>query len=331
MKNAKQIQKTALVLAGLLACGAGQARAAVDFAKQIQPIFDKSCKECHGPDKQKGKLRLDGKEAAFKGGKDGAVILPGNAEKSELYRRIILPQNDDDFMPHDADPLTKAQIELIRDWIKEGAVWPDEIAKSAAAAAPAETMAPGPKPSDAEVKAVAELAKNGVTAQEIAMGINWRQANFRAAGAEFKPQVFTLLRDIANLYELNLATVKISDADLANIAGLTQLHVLHLEHTPIHDAALAHLKRLSNLTYLNLFDTAITDAGLQQLQGLTNLKNIYLFETKVTDAGVADLQTALPKLVINRGWDIKALVKNDEGDKAKTDAPKDDKAAEKKK
>ena len=43
----------------------------VDFVKEIQPIFQKSCIECHGPDKQKGKLRLDNKEAALKGGEDG--------------------------------------------------------------------------------------------------------------------------------------------------------------------------------------------------------------------------------------------------------------------
>src|SRR5437016_10733214 len=89
----------------------------VDFTKDIQPILQQTCVKCHGPEKQKGKLRLDSKEAAFKGGKNGAVLTAGDAEKSELYRRIILPKGNDDVMPNEGEPLTKAQTDLIRDWI----------------------------------------------------------------------------------------------------------------------------------------------------------------------------------------------------------------------
>src|SRR5256885_6971218 len=114
----------------------------VDFSKDIQPILQETCVKCHGPEKQKGKLRLDSKEAAFKGGKDGLVLTAGDAAKSELYRRIILPKGDDDIMPKDGDPLTKAQTDLIRDWITQGAVWPEIVAK-ASSTAPAPP--PGPK------------------------------------------------------------------------------------------------------------------------------------------------------------------------------------------
>src|SRR5690242_404567 len=113
------MKKSILIVAGLFLLGSWQARPEnkVDFAKDIQPILQKSCIECHGPEKQKGKLRLDTKEAALKGGKDGAVIEPGKADKSDLYRRIILPAGDDDVMPNKGDVLTKAQTDLIRDWI----------------------------------------------------------------------------------------------------------------------------------------------------------------------------------------------------------------------
>src|SRR5919108_5711949 len=97
----------------------------VDFAKDIHPILQQSCVKCHGPEKQKGKLRLDSKEAAFKGGKEGAVIVAGDAAKSELYRRITLPEGDDDIMPNEGDPLTKAQTDLFREWINQGADWPE--------------------------------------------------------------------------------------------------------------------------------------------------------------------------------------------------------------
>ena len=119
--------KKLMALAIALACsanGQGRAEDKVDFAKQILPVLRQNCVKCHGPEKQKGKLRLDSKEAAMKGGKDGVVIVPGDAEKSELYRRITLPKGNDDIMPNEGDPLTKAQTDLFRDWINQGAVWP---------------------------------------------------------------------------------------------------------------------------------------------------------------------------------------------------------------
>src|SRR5258708_7614032 len=109
----------------------------VDFAKDIQPILLQTCVKCHGPEKQKGKLRLDSKEAAAQGGKGGGTITAGDAEKSELYRHIILPKGNDDVMPNEGEPLTKAQTDLFRDWINQGAVWPDQVAAKESVAAPA--------------------------------------------------------------------------------------------------------------------------------------------------------------------------------------------------
>src|ERR1051325_3505042 len=125
--------KKLIAVAVALVCsanGQGRAEDKVDFAKEIQPILQQTCVKCHGPEKQKGKLRLDSKEAAFKGGKDGVVLTAGDAEKSELYLRIILPKGNDDVMPNEGDPLTKTQTDLIRDWINQGAVWPDTVVAS---------------------------------------------------------------------------------------------------------------------------------------------------------------------------------------------------------
>ena len=82
----------------------------VDFAKEIQPILQQNCVKCHGPEKQKGKMRLDSREAALKGGKDGPALVVGDSAKSEMVRRLSLPKSDDDFMPAEADPLSKEQI-----------------------------------------------------------------------------------------------------------------------------------------------------------------------------------------------------------------------------
>lgn len=101
-----------------------QPQTLIDFKRDIEPIFAASCYQCHGAKKAAGQLRMDVKSAAMKGGLSGAIILPGNSKASILLKRI-LGEGGEARMPMGADPLTAEQIELIRKWIDQGAVWPD--------------------------------------------------------------------------------------------------------------------------------------------------------------------------------------------------------------
>lgn len=310
---------TVSLLAGL----ATPAFAKVDFAKDVLPILQKNCIECHGPEKQKGKLRLDTKEAAIKGGENGAALVAGKSAESPLYKRTTLARDNDDAMPPKGEGLTKAQQEILKNWIDEGADWPAVAIASGPKADPAKVA--GPKPTAAELKAVAELAKVGVNARELANGVNWRYANFRVAGSKFDSKTFALLKDIQNLQELNLSNVELKDADLANVAGLKNLERLSLANSTVTDAGLAHVKKITSLISLNLFGTKVTDAGIKQLSELKNLKSLYLFETKATEAGITALQKAMPNTRIDRGWDLKELAKIDAAAKeaqAKAEAKK---------
>src|SRR5262245_47927573 len=56
----------------------------IDFAKDIRPLLEKSCLKCHCPEQAKGKLLLDTREHALKGGENGPAILPGQSSKSSL-------------------------------------------------------------------------------------------------------------------------------------------------------------------------------------------------------------------------------------------------------
>ena len=97
---------------------------------QVRTIFAHNCYKCHGRAKVKGELRLDSKESIMKGGEDGAVILPGNPDKSELIRRVSLPRSHEDAMPEKGKRLSKDEIALLRFWIKQGAPWPTGPEKS---------------------------------------------------------------------------------------------------------------------------------------------------------------------------------------------------------
>ena len=98
---------------------------AVDFVKEIQPIFDTKCVKCHGEDKQKGGYRLDDRQTALHGGDEHAPnIHPGNSTESPLVH-FIAGLDADMKMPAKGEPLSADQIGLVRAWIDQGAAWPD--------------------------------------------------------------------------------------------------------------------------------------------------------------------------------------------------------------
>jgi mono/diheme cytochrome c family protein len=95
----------------------------ITYDSDIKPIFEKSCFKCHGPEKQKAKLRLDSLAAAKKGGENGDILEVGKSEKSRLVHSVARILDEDENMPPEGkgDPLTKDQVALIRAWIDQGA------------------------------------------------------------------------------------------------------------------------------------------------------------------------------------------------------------------
>jgi mono/diheme cytochrome c family protein len=121
-------------LTGPLAAGQGNsstapssATAKVDFNRDIRPILSENCFLCHGPDegRRKAKLRFDRKDDAFKALKDGSfAIVPGHPEQSQMMARTS-STNQEEVMPpvKSGKRLTPQQIESLRQWIADGAVW----------------------------------------------------------------------------------------------------------------------------------------------------------------------------------------------------------------
>jgi len=95
----------------------------IDFNRDIRPILSENCFACHGFDDKarKGKLRLDTKDGAFKP-RDHQPIIAGNPDKSEVIRRIATTDPDDHMPPPDSGKkLTPRQVDLIKQWITQGA------------------------------------------------------------------------------------------------------------------------------------------------------------------------------------------------------------------
>jgi len=108
-----------LVIFGLLSQPAsGQDEPKIDFVKQIQPIFEKYCLSCHGEVKPKD-FRIDLKDEAMD------YIEAGAADDSTMYL-VLISEDEDELMPppDEENPLTPAEIQLVKDWINQGADWP---------------------------------------------------------------------------------------------------------------------------------------------------------------------------------------------------------------
>jgi len=113
--------------------------AAVSFAKDIRPIFENSCWTCHGDAAQLSKFDLRTRETALQGGARGSDIVPGDAERSRLYRRVAGLETPS--MPAQGAPLTAAQIASIKQWIDAGASFDGAAATSTARPSAAAALA----------------------------------------------------------------------------------------------------------------------------------------------------------------------------------------------
>ncbi|HVJ80487.1 MAG TPA: ankyrin repeat domain-containing protein [Planctomycetia bacterium] len=110
-----------------------QTAAKVDFGRDIQPLFQAHCVECHGPKQQKNGFRLDRRRDAMRGG-TAVMIGPGASAASKLYLRLVGDRYGRQ-MPLDG-PLSREQIEVVKAWIDQGAHWPDALAGESSAATP---------------------------------------------------------------------------------------------------------------------------------------------------------------------------------------------------
>lgn len=306
------------------AAGAVELKDALLYKDVIAPVLGAKCVSCHGPEKQKGKLRMDSIEALLKGG-DDASIKPGDAKGSLALERIHLPLDDDEHMPPSDEPqLSKEEVALLELWVQTGAKTDLKVVdakpaenllktveallknppkSSVAVAAPKED----PKEIEAKVKAatpvIAAVEKAGASLMQIAQDTSDLRFSALNVAAEFKDDGLAPLKPVAEQIRwMDLARTKVGDGGLAHVAAMKHLARLHLENTAVTDTGLDHLKNLSELEYLNLYGTKVSDAGVMKLAGLKNLKKIFLWQTQVTEDGAKKLEQAVPGLAVNIGW-----------------------------
>jgi len=261
------------------------------FASRVAPIFDDKCVQCHGPEKKKGKLRLDTFDYVMRGGKDGLVVKPGDTKNSELYRRVTLPRDNKDAMPAEGKPgLTAAEVKVIEFWIASGAA-ETLVAEKVSAAPPPPPAKPVLPPLAGDYRP--RLSQIAALETELGVRLIPRSQNprdgliLRTVGAPARCDDSSLaaLKPIADLIvDAELARTKITDAGMKTLGSFINLRSLDLSHTAVTSRGLASLTNLGKLESLNLTATDVDDGGVLPFRRKPGLRRLYLFETHCSDA-----------------------------------------------
>lgn len=284
----------------------------------VQPILQSKCYSCHGPVKQKGKLRLDEPSFIDKGGEEGKIIIAGNAGESEMIKRLLLPLDNKDHMPpKQKSQLTKAELELLNWWVASGADYhkrtaelnqPEKIKPYLTALQSGSTVSgwtaqdvPEEKIEQAPGDIIKKLRDMNVAVNPVSQSSHYLQVNFVAVDS-LTTQHAQLLQQIGKqVVWLKLGHTKISDSVLGVVGKLPSLTKLFLNNSNVTDNSIRHLNTLNKLQYLNLSATGVTAKSVSGLAGLKNLRQLYLYQTAVGGEGYGNLKKAFPSALIDTG------------------------------
>jgi cytochrome b561 len=286
-----------------IALGVIDARRTPIFDGLVQPVFARNCISCHGPDKQKGELRLDSFVGVGAGGANGKIVMAGSPEHSEIVRRILLPPDDKEVMPPgNRRALSLAEGEILIWWIQSGAQ-PDTTITGGkpppllqgilqTRGVTSESAVFAAKVSEPSDSAMAAAFAAGFQVKRVAQHSGLLEARSRDSVDGARPDLAALEPLREQLVWLDLAGSAIADSDLGALAHFAHLQRLNLARTDVTDAGLVHLSELPGVEVLNLYGTPVTDAAVESLKRMPALLALYVGGTQMTDAAITRLKSA---------------------------------------
>jgi uncharacterized membrane protein len=282
------------------------------FNDLIKPLIDQHCSSCHSAKKQKGNLRLDEVELIRKGGKHGVVLVSGSPAESELYKRVLLPIEEEHHMPpRGKRQLSSSEAELLREWILQGCDFDKKVkelteaekmekAYLATIITQQDSFIPVSAVDPVNPEIVNTLRAKGIIVVPVAANSNYVSVTCLEP-KKITDEEVKLLEPLSDqLLELKLSRSLITDEALKRIEGFKNLKKLFLDYTTISDAGMKDLTG-TKLSYLNLVGTALTDQCLDNLSSMTTLGQVFLFGTKISEQGVTKLYQLNPNLKIDKG------------------------------
>jgi uncharacterized membrane protein len=293
-------------------------QSALVYGDVVQPILQTKCYSCHSASRQKGKLRLDNQEWISKGGKNGEVIVPGDAQNSELYARLTLDINDDKHMP----PKSKTQLSenekmLLHWWISNGVTFNktvkefpqnekqkialSSLEKTAAIERKTDYNVPTEPIEQAPTNAITALQKMGISVVPVAANSHYLSVNFISLKIPSDSAVLLLKEISKQLVWLRLSNAQLNNHTIEIIANCPNITRLHLDNCHITDSLLQQLNKLTKLQYLNLKGTPVTITGLSYLKNMPSLNHLFLYQTSVQRNEWESVKKLFPKAYIDSG------------------------------
>lgn len=281
------------------------------FLDMVLPMMENKCVSCHNDGKKKGGLKLDSYANMMKGGESGDAIVIGNANESELFRRITLPEEHDDFMPSEGKrPLTDEEVDLIEWWINNDApksgyftkLEPDKKILNLAKkyfGLNKEDQFYAQEIAAPNYAIIDTLSTHGIVVNYLMKDNNFLDVNLSLLETPLKTEDLDLLLQLKDqIVWLNAGKINLKDAHLEKIGQLQNLIRLDISNNKITDSGIKHLSNLVHLESLNCYNTNISDKIAELIPKLKNLKKIYLWQTKVSQETIDSLKKEFPYLLL---------------------------------
>jgi len=279
------------------------------FGDVVHPIIRQKCQSCHNESKQKGQLSFASVESYLKGGKHGAIIVPGDTLASELLVRVHLPTEDDLFMPPNGKtPLTDQERSLLSYWVGKAEAnfdtlfmatdpSPDLLASVAVYLGLSETETADNEMiqlAEVDLSTLSHVTQAGFHIREMAAESNAYEV---VLASNSDPAALETLEALApNLLWLTLEKGQVTDAKVKMLEKCQNLRKLSLARNPLTDKAISALLSLSKLESLNLYGTQLTAKGARDLAEMPSLKKVYVWQTNISQPELEKLRTDFPQI-----------------------------------
>ena len=267
------------------------------FDAVVEPVLQTKCYSCHNEKKAKGQLIMTSIKTLLEGGKNGKIWVPGDPLNSHIMQRVALDEDNKKHMPPRGKPqLTEREINLMSEWIKNGA----DIKTRFSDLPPSDSFrifAASFIPRNENVKSYAFPAASDalvekyqspyLTIQALATGSPALRADFFIRQEFSSSRIKDLEKMALQIVELNLSNMPVKDADLAMISKFTNMEWLNLNGSMVTGKGFEQLQQCKKLSVISLAATPVTKEALNLLGGMKNIKKIYCWNTR---AGMADIK-----------------------------------------
>ena len=283
------------------------------FAGAVQPILAAKCASCHNDQKMKGGLNMKDIASMIKGGKNGAMWVSGDPEKSLMIQRMLLDLDDKNHMPPKGKTqLSSAEMHLFAEWIRAGAnakttyhslAETDTLKKIIAKIIETRSVV-------REEKVYAFDAVSPSKIQEL--NTPFRRILPVAANSpalvvkfylkeKFDQNMLNECSSIkSQIVEVNLSNMPADDNVISALTSFENIERINLNGTSISGKTLGDLKANKHLEQISLATTQVDKSMIETLAKIPSLKRVFLWNSKVTSADATELKKKYPAIV----WDL---------------------------